>query len=193
MSPDCHPGATVATRTVRLMVKIGLAGERAVGKTSLLRRFELDRFDEEYVATLGARITRRDLTLDLPERALQVDLAMTIWDIMGERTVGQLLREAYYHGAKGILATCDITRRESLDELRGWRDLVQRGAGEIPWVLAVNKVDRREEEGVYGEAEVEALAASLDAPWLFTSAKTGAGVQEAFEALARRVVEVARV
>ncbi|HYS71238.1 MAG TPA: GTP-binding protein, partial [Thermoplasmata archaeon] len=33
-----------------------MAGEAGVGKTSLIRRYVLDEFDDRYVATLGTKI-----------------------------------------------------------------------------------------------------------------------------------------
>ena len=173
-------------RTVHVKAKVCLAGQRAVGKTSLLRRFDLDVFEEGYTATLGARISKKGLNLEFPEEDLRVRMDMTIWDIVGDRDVVQLLGEAYYHGAQGILAVCDVTRQETLEEIPGWRDLIVRRTGRIPWVLAANKVDLAE-EAVVQEAEVQTVAEALPAPLLPTSAKTGQRVQEAFELLGRRI------
>ena len=46
-----------------------------------------------------------------------VDVDMTIWDIMGEKGFRELLKEAYFYGAKGILAVCDATRKKTLEDL----------------------------------------------------------------------------
>lgn len=179
-------------RTVHMKAKVCLAGQRAVGKTSLLRRFDLDVFEEGYTATLGARISKKGLVLDLPEEDLQVRMDMTIWDIVGDRDVVQLLGEAYYHGAQGILAVCDVTRRETLEEVPLWREMILRRIGHVPWVLAVNKADL-EGEAAFDPGEAEPVAESLTAPWVVTSAKTGEGVQRAFEFLGRRLVQAASV
>src|SRR3989304_3394572 len=48
------PGATVAPRTERMKAKVSLVGEAAVGKTSMVRRFVLDEFEDRDVTTLGA-------------------------------------------------------------------------------------------------------------------------------------------
>ncbi|TLZ79676.1 MAG: GTP-binding protein, partial [Methanobacteriota archaeon] len=43
-------------------LKICMAGEGAVGKTSLIRRYVLDQYDDRYIATLGTKITKKSLT-----------------------------------------------------------------------------------------------------------------------------------
>ncbi|MCK4442988.1 MAG: hypothetical protein KAW09_00485, partial [Thermoplasmata archaeon] len=47
----------------RMKAKVCLVGESAVGKTSLIRRFVLDVFDDNYVATMGAKILKKDLSV----------------------------------------------------------------------------------------------------------------------------------
>jgi small GTP-binding protein len=174
--------------TLRMKAKVCLAGEQAVGKTSLIRRFVLDQFDDAYMATLGAKVSKKEVSIDLPNRDLRVDIDMTLWDIMGAKGFRELLKEAYFHGAQGILAVSDITRRATLDDLQAWWETVYKTAGEIPWVLAVNKNDLTD-RFAYGEEEVKGVAASLKAPYLFTSAKTGEKVEEAFKTLGRMIVE----
>ncbi len=66
-----------------LKAKICLIGEAAVGKTSLIRRYVEDAFDDKYISTLGAKVSKKELVLDSPSGPLNVD--MTIWDIMGEK------------------------------------------------------------------------------------------------------------
>ena len=46
--------SAVADEPKRLKAKICLVGEHGVGKTSLVRRYVLDEFDDRYIVTLGA-------------------------------------------------------------------------------------------------------------------------------------------
>ncbi len=180
------------TRKVRMKAKICLVGEPAVGKTSTIRRYVLHRFDDPYLPTLRARFSKKQTPLDLPERGLAVDMHMVIWDIMGDKGFRQLLKEAYFYGAQGILAVCDITRRSTLEDLTSWWETVSETVGEIPWVLVVNKIDLAGHYA-YGDDKVRSITERLHAPYLLTSAKTGECVEEAFQVLGRRVVEAADV
>jgi small GTP-binding protein len=168
-------------------LKICMAGEALVGKTSLIRRFVLDEYDNRYVATLGTKITKK--TLDLADsksgRPLHVDLIL--WDIMGAPTLRDLLKEAYYHGAQGILGVADLTRAETLAELDTWSRSIRSVAGDIPTFVTVNKADLAPGRAL-AEDSIDAFCKSRGWPWSYTSAKTGDGVEGAFEGLVRGVL-----
>src|SRR5438552_9604482 len=108
----------------RIKTKVCLVGEAAVGKTSLIRRFVQDDFDDRYITTLGAKVSKREIVFDMPDRK-QIQMDITIWDIMGEKGFRDLLKEAFFYGAKGVLAVADLTRRRTLDELDDWIDSVE--------------------------------------------------------------------
>src|SRR2546422_2350974 len=171
-----------------MKAKVCLIGEAAVGKTSMVRRFVLDEFDDRYVTTLGAKVSKKELDVAVAaDRHVQID--MTVWDIMGEKGFRDLLKDAYFQGARGILAVCDLTRYSTLKELDEWVTAVFKVVGEIPVVYAVNKIDLRDEIMIlYGEKEIAQHAKAFDAPWVYTSAKTGENVEAAFRALGERVV-----
>src|SRR5207249_4778480 len=83
-----------------------LVGEAAVGKTSLIRRFVLENFDDKYIQTLGTKVSKKELTSSSPDGSGELKIDMTIWDIMGQKGFRELLKEAYFYGARGILAVC---------------------------------------------------------------------------------------
>ncbi len=171
--------------------KICLVGEEAVGKTSLIHRFVSGAFDESYIRTLGAVVSKKTVSLgSMSGRPVNVD--MMILDIMGKRTFLQLFKEAYFHGAKGILAVFDVTRKASLHDLTKWIDGVRDSVGPIPVYTLGNKVDlveRREVE----EKEASDVLRSYECPILYTSAKTGANVEQAFQSLANTIVETTKL
>ncbi len=171
----------------RLKAKVCLVGEHGVGKTSLIRRYVLDEFDDRYIVTLGAKVSKREMTFSLGGRG-DVHMDMTVWDIMGSKGFRELLREAYFHGAQGVLAACDITRFETLNDLDDWIEAVFRTVKTIPIVIAVNKVDL-EDRAAFGEPQVREFAAAFGSPFFFTSAKTGANVEAAFRALGGAITE----
>jgi len=175
-----------------MKAKVCLIGEAAVGKTSMVRRFVLDEFDDRYVTTLGAKVSKKELALELgPEdRAVQMD--MTVWDIMGEKGFRDLLQDAYFQGARGILAVADFTRYSTLKGLDEWVTSVFKVCGEVPVVYAINKVDLKDEVMIlFGDKEIKQHAKAFDAPWLFTSAKSGENVEAAFRALGEKIARAA--
>ena len=171
----------------RMKAKICLVGEHAVGKTSLIRRFVLDEFDDRYIVTLGAKVSKKELTFPLKD-GTPVHIDMTIWDIMGSKGFRELLREAYFHGAQGILAICDTTRYEILEDLDSWVESVFRTVGEIPVVFAINKADLKD-QAAFGEEQIKMATEGFDAPWFHASAKTGENVEALFRALAGTIAQ----
>ncbi len=171
----------------RIKMKVCLVGEAAVGKTSLIRRFVHDNFDDKYIQTLGTKVSKKEIELETEgEDRIQVD--MTIWDIMGQKGFRELLKEAYFYGAKGIIAVCDVSRKATLDDLDDWIEGVYSVTGRIPIEIFANKVDLGNKME-FGEEQVEQFSKAYDSPFHFTSAKTGENVEDAFKSLALRIAE----
>ncbi len=171
--------------------KICLVGEEAVGKTSLIHRFVSGAFDESYIRTLGAVVSKKTVKLGSMEgKPVVVD--MVILDIMGKRTFLQLFKEAYFHGAKGILAVFDVTRKASLRDLTKWVDGVRDSVGPVPVYTLGNKSDLSERREVT-EQEASEVLSPYETPILYTSAKTGENVEQAFQSLAKTIVETLKV
>src|SRR5512136_866088 len=172
----------------RMKVKVCLVGEAAVGKTSLIRRFVLENFDDKYIQTLGTKVSKRELVAPDVEPSGEMKIDMTIWDIMGQKGFRELLKEAYFYGAKGILAVCDSTRKKTLEDLDDWIEGVYSVTGKIPIEFLANKVDLKEQAQVSEDDMVQA-AKAYESPFHFTSAKTGVNVEMAFQSLAERIAK----
>jgi small GTP-binding protein len=167
--------------------KICLVGQEGVGKSSLARRFVYNEFSDRYQPTIGANIARKNVTVELPSRP--VDTILTLWDIMGESSFLQLLKDAYFAEVQGVLAVGDLTRPETVRALSEWVDAAFSVSGPVPVVLLGNKADLPEAQGTR-EALAE-IGASLSVKPRHTSAKTGDGVGEAFASLAEAIVRAA--
>src|SRR5437016_8511565 len=98
-------------------------------------------FEEHYITTIGTPVSKKEFHVSAPERDLQVDLVLMIWDIMGEKGFRELLKDAYFYGANGVLAVADVARLRALDYLDDWIDGGEQIVGKVPAVLGVNKSD----------------------------------------------------
>lgn len=179
----------MTTDVVKL--KVCMAGEAMVGKTSLIRRYVLQEYDDRYTATLGTKITKKVLEAKDPRTGRDVTVNLILWDIMGTPTLRDLLKEAYYHGAQGVLGVADLTRKETLRELDAWYHSIQTVAGPIPTYVVVNKADLADEAQL-DDAAVQTFCEGRGWPWSYASAKTGKGVEEAFVALVQGVLAAHR-
>lgn len=175
------------TTVKNVRTKICLVGDGGVGKTSLIGRYVYDIFSDKYLPTIGTKVTRKKLLLRYPSKKVQIRMDAMIWDIMGQKLFKSLLHESYFIGARGILAVCDLTDKESLMGLVEWVKSVNEVVGSVPIVLLANKNDLNGNRSV-SEDELKNIASSLDAPFVYTSAKTGENVEQAFVLLAREMV-----
>lgn len=158
-----------------------------MGKTSLIRRYVLDVFDDKYIATIGTKVTKKDVKAKDPKTGSEADVTLLIWDIMGQPSFREVLREAYFYGAHGAIAVCDVTSKESLTELRYWIKAMSATTGRIPIVFLGNKCDLKDEARVSLD-ELEVFSKKHEAQAMLTSARTGYNVEQAFGQLVEEML-----
>jgi small GTP-binding protein len=168
-------------------LKICLIGDVGVGKTSLIRRYVLDLFDDKYIATIGTKVTKKEVEVKDPRTGEPRRVVLLIWDIMGQPSFREVLREAYFYGVQGAIAVCDVTSKESLGELRYWIKAMTSTTGKVPIVFLGNKSDLRDETRVPFQ-DLEVFAKKNDAIAMLSSAKTGYNVEQAFSVLVDRML-----
>ena len=162
--------------------KVLLIGNSDVGKSSLILRYVDQIWNDVFVPTIG---------VDFKVKSLQIDnkrVKMQIWDTAGQERFRNVI-SSYFKGAHGILLIYDITARDSFKELENWLGEVERNA--TPQVLKIligNKCDLEEQRQITVD-EGEAFAARNGMKFIETSAKNNTNVNEAFEALAKIMVE----
>ena len=170
---------------INLSKKVLLLGDPGVGKTSLIRKFVYDMFDDNYISTLGAKVSRKGLLLDHPSKDIKVDLKLMIWDVMGQKEYSMLHQSAYL-GAQGALIVCDITRKNTLDSVVSWITELFNVVGEIPIILIGNKNDLSRRE--ITSEEGQDLAKKFNFGYIETSALNGNNVLDAFNEIAQNLL-----
>ena len=162
-----------------LQKKICMLGSFAVGKTSLVRRFVESIFSDEYHTTVGVKISNKVV------HAAGGEVTLVLWDLYGDDEFQQI-RWSHFGGASGYLLVADGTRRATLDKANELEGKVRDKVGTIPFVLVINKSDLQSDWEI--DAEVEAELAAKGWSVLRTSAKSGAGVNEAFQLLTQKML-----
>lgn len=166
-----------------MMKKMVVIGEAGVGKTSLIRRFVVDKFDDKYIVTIGTKTSKKILTLR--DGGADVNLKLIIWDILGQRTFPKL-KESAYKGSNGAFVVLDLTKRETLETFESWLLSLYKVSGEIPVIVLANKNDLK---GEFGKKEIEKLVEAYGFPLYLTSAKTGKNVNDAFYTLGKMMLK----
>lgn len=160
----------------KYLKKVCLLGDGAVGKTSLVRRFVADQFDDKYILTVGTKVVKRDIGITLGGN--EVTVTLMLWDILGQR-MHDSLHAAYYSGASGALIVCDITRRETVDHLQEWIDAFRKVSPRSSILLLANKSDLPSWAAT--KDELDAVAKKNGTSAHLTSAKMGLNVEVAFK------------
>lgn len=167
--------------TKKVLVKIIIIGQSAVGKTALLQRYITDQFQQEHKSTIGADFHTKELPLKDKTITLQ------IWDTAGQERF-QSLGNAFYRGADACILVYDITDESSFTAIHDWKKKFEEqcqidDCKSFPFLLLGNKEDMEQQRRVKPE---DGQQCARDCSMIFyeTSAKTGNNIQKAFEEIA---------
>lgn len=168
--------------------KICLVGDFNVGKTSLIRRFVDRQFSDQYLSTVGVKISRKNVELEEVAGKTNVEVQLLIWDLEGS-TKFKAIAPTYLQGSKGVIIVADLTRSETIEHIQDHIKLFlsMNPKGQI--IVALNKSD------LLDDAKIAKMMASyqLDSEKIIaiynTSAKTGKNVDEIFQTLTAKIME----
>lgn len=164
--------------------KICLLGEFSVGKTSLVRRFVYDRFDDKYISTIGVKVSRK--TIVIPYQNDVADVTLMLWDLAGSEEFTKV-RASYLRGSAGAILVCDLTRKDTLHQLPSYVDDLRSVSPDAELIIAANKSDLMNQHQLTVE-QISEVANQIGAAFYLTSAKHGDDVESVFRHLAKQVV-----
>ena len=171
--------------TIILKKKICLLGSFAVGKTSLVRRFVDNSFDEKYLSTVGVTISRKEVQVKQ-----NTAVNMVIWDLAGaDKFNGK--HTSYLQGAAGAFLVCDLSRKETFSYIKKYQERIESISPNIKLIIIGNKVDLIASPQ-NAERELAQLADEINASYFLTSAKEGTNVEGGFHTLAEALVEMSK-
>ncbi len=157
-----------------------MVGDFGVGKTSLIRRFVEQQFSDQYLSTVGVKISRKTLE--------SVNLQMLIWDLEGH-TKFKAIAPTYLQGGSGVVIVADVTRQETVERITDHIKLFLSVNPKGSIVLALNKSDLVEDEKLTKLTHLVQLQYSEQVLGVYqTSAKTGLYVDEIFNKLGQSIM-----
>jgi small GTP-binding protein len=164
-----------------LQKKVCMIGAFATGKTSLVSRYVKGIYSDKYQTTVGVKIDKK--TIEINKKSINIIL----WDIYGEDEF-QKIKMSYLRGSSGYILVLDGTRRETLNTALNLQEKIEKTFGSIPFIAIINKADLSHEWEINGDD----LSRLTQKDWMVIkgSAKTGLGVEDCFNDLARKMLEV---
>jgi hypothetical protein len=115
--------------------KLLLLGDASAAKTDVVRPLVYDALSDAWRETVGAKVMTRHETVSLPDDAADFHVVFTVWDIAGHRFADKRRMRAYFHGAKAVLAVCDLTQEKTVQELVYWLAVAERILGNPAMVI----------------------------------------------------------
>ena len=162
--------------------KILLLGDSNVGKSSLISRYVDGLWSDVFVPTIGVDFKIK--TLEIGNK----NIKMQIWDTAGQERFRNII-SSYFRGSHGILLIYDITNKNSFNNLQDWLEVIENNANKnVLKILIGNKNDLEEDRQIKTE-EGQSFANRNNMQFIETSAKTNTNVTDAFEALAKIMME----
>ena len=174
------------TEAKEFEVKICLLGDVSVGKTSIASRFCKNVFSENYINTIGGAYQQQNIVLNNGTK-----MKLHIWDTSGQDRF-RSMTNLYYRDAQVAILTYDVTNEASLESLDYWlkelNDKVDQD--NMLLCLAGNKNDVDPNEKKIPTAKGKEYAENHNMLFFETSAKTGSGVKDLFQAIATREYDI---
>ena len=159
---------------------------KGCGKTSLIRRWDCDKFDPDGKASVGMNYVSKTIKIDR-----NTNITLRVWDTAGQERFGTIVN-TLFKNADGVLLCFDLSDPESLRNISSWRRAVLRKSSRrlSSLFLVGMKKDIQHLEGSVTEDDLAKTKDQYDEyDLVLTSAKTGENVKEAFHMMARKLLE----
>ena len=180
-----------AQRSKGYIFKTVVVGDGAVGKTSLVMSFTEQKFNTQYIMTIGSNFALKLIPTDVlsTEDKEYPDVRLQLWDLAGQPHF-KAVRHPFYKGSSGIIFVFDVTRPDTLEHLTGWREeILKQIKPTTPNILIGNKIDLKNERKVSAEQAQKVAKAFGSAGYYETSAKDGININAGFQTLARKIID----
>jgi GTP-binding protein of the ras superfamily involved in termination of M-phase len=168
-------------------IKVGMVGDSEVGKTSLMVKYVENKFDEDYICTLGVNFMEKTINIR------NNDINFSIWDLGGSREFIAML-PLVCNDAVAILFMFDLSRKSTLISIKEWfRQARGFNKGAIPFLIGT-KYDlfatfpKEEQEEITKQARK--FAKAMKAPLVFCSAHSSENVQKIFKIVLAKAFEL---
>jgi small GTP-binding protein len=169
----------------KVLYKYVIIGDSSVGKTSIIKRYTHNTFEENHRSTIGIDFIIKNIDIDNKRIKLQ------IWDTAGQERFKHITT-MYYKSAHAFIIVYDVTKVDSFNNITNWIAEINNKKSEtfIPAVsiLVGNKIDSENREISYEEGA--SLAQQYGMLFIEVSAKEDTNVESLFRILTRNVVDL---
>ena len=168
--------------SIKCVLKILIAGDGGVGKTTLLHRYIKGNFLKDTDMTMGVEFFSKKLKIG------EYEIDLQLWDFGGQEQFRHLLPK-YILGAHGALLLFDLTRTGTLFNLEDWVNIIRKHDPNLPILFIGSKLDIIDEIQVDDDYILELKEEFKFFDSLKVSSKTGENISDIFETITRKILE----
>ena len=163
-----------------MTIKILLVGDSSVGKTCILLRYSENKFQEQFLSTIGLDFKVKHMVIEDKPIKLQV------WDTAGQEQY-RTITKSFLRGADGILLVFDLTNQTSFDMVTEWMNSIKENASSTVDIFLIgNKCDL---DRVVTQDKIDDFQKANNVQYFETSACTGFNIQETFTKMAEVIMK----
>ncbi|KAK2951328.1 putative GTP-binding protein YPTC5 [Blattamonas nauphoetae] len=172
----------------KIVFKVLVVGDFAVGKTSIIKRYVQNVFNPLYKLTIGVDFLEKTVDWDQQTR-----VTLQLWDVAANERFGHMT-SVYYKNAIAAIIVADLERPATLETALKWKEdineVVSLADGTpIPFLLLANKVDS-EDASLDREYLNQFTKEKGFIQWFDTSAKQNVNIDKAMTLLIQTILDL---
>eukprot|EP00483_Globobulimina_turgida_P002812 UN02817 len=171
----------------KVVVKVGMLGDSQIGKTTLMVKYIEDKYDEDYIETLGVNFMEKTIELK------NVNVTISIWDLGGQREFATLM-PLVCSDAKVILFAFDLTQKQSLFSVKRWyKEARKENKLFMPFLIGTkfdlfDEIEDHLKQDITKQARK--FAKKMHAPLIYCSSAQSINVKKIFKVIIAKVFDL---
>ena len=160
-------------------LKIILLGNTSVGKSSIIKRYSENKFEDIFISTVGIDLIEKEISIKGQK------IILNIVDTSGQERYKSLSNN-YIRASDGIIFVYDITNETSFKAINTWIKLAEDQEQDFQAILVGNKIDLEDLRQITKD-EVNKLAQIKNIKSFETSAKENINIELIFTTIAELI------
>ena len=172
------------SKNIKIDYKIITLGESGVGKSSIIKRFIENKFEDNLFSTIGMDFTFKEIILEN-----NVTIKLKIMDTSGQEKF-RSLSKSYYKNADGVFFVFALNNKDSFNKLDEWIKSFNENYilnPDIPKYLVGNKNDLSCKD--IDKDSIEKFSSLYNMKYYETSAKENTNIDAIFHDIGQKLYE----